>query len=100
MGTKYYLKLTFRAILTSIFLLFCGVNMYRLKVKEYGSRSFTQKKEPDSFPSIAICPFQYSPKVNQVFMEQNNTFSDVMKLPSLRDHIFIDVEITKPYVKA
>ena len=99
MGTKYYLKLTFRAILTCIFLLFCVVNMYRLKVKKYGSRSFTQKKEPDSFPSIAICPFQYSPKVNQVYMGKNNTFSNVMKLPSLRDHIFIGVEITKPYVK-
>ena len=100
MEIKYYLRLTFRVILTCIFLLFCGVNMYRLKVKEYGSRSFKQKKEPDSFPSIAICPFQYSPKVNQVIMGQNNTFSDVMKLPSLRDHIFIDVEIRQPYAKA
>ena len=99
METKYYLKHIFRAILICIFLVFCGVNMYRLKVKEYGSRSFRQKKTPDSFPSIAICPFQYSPGVNQVYMGQNNTFSDVMKLPSLRDHIFIDVEITKPYVK-
>ena len=99
MRTKYYLKLTFRVILTCIFLLFCGVNMYRLKVKEYGSRSFKQKKAPDSFPSIAICPFLYSPKVNQVYFGQNTTFSDVMKLPSLRDHISVDVEITKPYVK-
>ena len=58
-----------------------------------------KKKAPDSFPSIAICPFLYSPKVNQVYFGQNTTFSDVMKLPSLRDHISVDVEITKPYVK-
>ena len=73
--------------------------MYRLIVKEYGSRSFKQKKAPDLFPSIAICPFQYSPKVNQVYMGQNNSFKEVMKLPSLRDHISIDLEISKPYGK-
>ena len=71
--------------------------IYKLIKKEVGTRSFTEKVSTNSFPSIAICPYTYSPVVKQVTRGQNHTFQDIMNLPSFQESVIIDVEIVKPF---
>ena len=97
MQAKFYFKISFRIILTCVFVFSCVQGIIKLIKSEVGSRNLTEKKSSNSFPSFAICPYMYSPKVDQVYMEQNMTFDDVMKLPSIRDNVLIDVQVSKPY---
>ena len=97
MQTLLYLKYFFRFVLTCTFVFGCIKGIIKLSEGEVGSRTLTEKKSTNSFPSIAICPYSYSPKVDPVFMEQNRTFDDVMNLPSIMDNILIDVQVSTPY---
>ena len=38
--------------------------IYKLLKKEVGTRSYTEKVSSNTFPSIAMCPYTYSPMVN------------------------------------
>ena len=97
MQTKLYFIISFRIILTCVFVFSCLQGIIKLIKSEVGSRNLTEKKSSNSFPSFVICPYFYSPNVDQVDMEQNMTFDDVMKLPSIMDNVLIDVQVVKPY---
>ena len=97
MRTLSYLKFFFRFALTATFVFGCIKGVIKLSEGEVGSRNLTEKKSSNSFPSIAICPYMYSPTIDPVFMEQNMTFDDVMRLPSIKDNILIDVQVSTPY---
>ena len=94
---KKYFGLSLRIVLTVILVVLLAGAIYKLMKKEVGSRRFTEKVPSSSFPSIAICPYTYSPVVKQVFRGQNQTFQDIMKLPSFKDSVIIDIEIVKPF---
>ena len=94
---KKYFGLSLRIVLTVILVVLLAGPIYKLMKKEVGSRRFTEKVPSSSFPSIAICPYTYSPIVQQVFRGQNQTFQDIMKLPSLKESVIIDIEIVKPF---
>ena len=97
MRTKLYIKIIFRVLLTCVFFIGFIRGVHKLIKKEVGSRSFTETISSNSFPSVAICAYMYAPKIDQVYMLQNRTFDDVMKLPSIRDHVFVDLEVSKAY---
>merc|ERR1719215_2275152 len=69
----------------------------KLFSKEVGTRNYIVKSKEAPFPNIALCPYIYAPGVEVVSIGKNMTFDDVMKLPSIFDHVVISVEISKAY---
>ena len=96
-SAKKCFGLSLRIVLTVILVVLLVGAVYKLIQKEVGTRRFTEKVPSSSFPSIAICPYTYSPIVQQVFRGQNQSFQDIMKLPSFKDSVIIDIEIVKPF---
>ena len=89
--------LSIRILLTIILIILLIGAIYKLMKKEVGTRSYTEKVPSSTFPSIAICPYTYSPIVKKVVKGQNHTFQDVMMLPSFKENVIIDVEVMKPF---
>ena len=96
-NVKKYFGLFLRILLTAILLILLIGSIYKLIKKEVGTRSYTEKVPSSKFPSIAIRPYTYSPMVKNVVKGQNHTFKDIMMLPSFKESVIIDVEITKAF---
>ena len=96
-NVKKYFGLFLRILLTAILLILLIGSIYKLIKKEVGTRSYTEKVPSSKFPSIAICPYTYSPIIKQVFKGQNHTFQDIMNLPSFKESVIIDMEVVKPF---
>ena len=89
--------LSLRILLTLILMILLIGAVYKLLKKEVGTRSYTEKVSSSKFPSIAMCPYTYSPMVKNVVKGQNHTFKDIMMLPSFKESVIIDVEVTKAF---
>ena len=98
MGSKVKTFVLFlRIMLTVCFLLMTIRGIQKLTSYEIGTRSYLEKIEKMPNPSISICPFTYSPKVDLITSGQNKSFDDIMALPSIIESVLVDIEIAKPY---
>ena len=86
-----------RILLTALFLIMTIRSISKLFSNEVGTRNYVVKSKEGPFPNIALCPYTYAPGVEVVSIGKNMTFDDVMKLPSIFDHVVISVEISKAY---
>lgn len=85
----------FRGILTCAFAAMVIMSIKKLVEDETGTKSYQISEENSTFPSLAICPFMYSPQIEAIYEGQSKTFEDVISLPVLKDHINISMEVTK-----
>ena len=76
-------------------LLFYSIN--KLVERRVGNKTYIDTSSP-IYPTITICPCPYSKEVtNTIHPQMNFTIEDIMKLPSMKDHIQATMIISTTY---
>ena len=86
-------------ILAIIFIVMLARSIKKIFKKETGTSQYTQITNNSNYPSISICPFVYSDRIQPVAKEYNPTFEDIQNLPSLVDDAVIELDIYKDFDK-